>query len=115
MHRLLPSVIKDLKKENEILKSEVKIQKDVTNEKNQQIMDLRSQVCHNLQEIASIGMQLKRCIINAMKLRDMKRYVMQFMYLALHWKQGQRKSNENVGKKGPKNYLEAQLKVKEAT
>ena len=48
MHRLLPSVIKDLKKENEILKSEVKIQKDVTNEKNQQIMDLRSQVCHNL-------------------------------------------------------------------
>ena len=27
LHRLLPSVIKDLKKENEILKSEVKIQK----------------------------------------------------------------------------------------
>ena len=48
LHRLLPSVIKDLKKENENLKSEVKIQKDVTNEKNQQIMDLRSQVCHNL-------------------------------------------------------------------
>lgn len=48
LHRLLLSVIKDLKKENEILKSEVKIQKDVTNEKNQQIMDLRSQVCHNL-------------------------------------------------------------------
>ena len=44
----------DLKKENEDLKSELKIQKDVRNEKNQQIMDLRSQVCHNLQEIASM-------------------------------------------------------------
>ena len=48
-------------------------------EKNQQIMDLRHQVCH-LQEIASIKVRHAiensdvdlRCIINAMKLRDMK-------------------------------------------
>ena len=56
------------------------MQKDVRNEKNQQIMDLRSQVCHKLQEIRSIKVRHAietsdfdlGCIINALKLRDMK-------------------------------------------
>ena len=47
LHRLLPSAVKNLKEENDDLKSEVKA-------KNQQIMDLRNQACDYVQEITSI-------------------------------------------------------------
>ena len=54
LHRLLPSAVKNLKKENDDLKSEIKAQKSIIDEKHQQIMDLRNQACDHVQEIASI-------------------------------------------------------------